>query len=94
MSCGREELSLLDVDDPPGARRGDEQIRLARQERRDLQDVGDLGRRRRLRGLVDVGQDRHAGRLADAREHAQPFVEARAAKRARPTSGSPCRTTP
>ena len=40
----REELSLLDVDDAPGAGRGDEQVGLPRQERRNLQDVGDLGR--------------------------------------------------
>ena len=78
---GREELALLDVDDPVGARRRFEQVRLPREERRNLQDVGDLGDRRRVRGLVDVGQDRDAGALAHAREDAQALVEARAAER-------------
>ena len=62
MSGGREELPLLDVDDPAGARRGDEQIGLPREERGNLQHVGDLGGRRGVRRLVDVGQDRHARR--------------------------------
>ena len=57
---GREELALLDVDDAAGPRRGDEQVGLPAEERRNLQDVGDLGGRRRLRRLVDVGEDRHA----------------------------------
>ena len=63
--AGREELALLDVDDAAGARRGDEQIGLPREERRNLQHVGDFGRRRRVRRLVDVGQDR-ARRLVRA----------------------------
>ena len=46
---GREELALLDVHDAAGLGRRDEQVGLPRQERRDLQHVGDLGRRRRLR---------------------------------------------
>ena len=43
---GREELALLDVDDAAGSRRGDEQIGLPREERGNLQHVGDLGGRR------------------------------------------------
>ena len=89
-----EELALLEVHDPARARRGDDQIRLPDEERRDLEDVGDLGGARRLPRFVDVGQDRHARRLADAREDAQPFVDARAAERPAPTCGWPCRTTP
>ena len=57
----REELALLDVDRAPGPRGGHDQVGLPGEERRNLQDVDDLGGRRRLRRLVDVGQDRHAG---------------------------------
>ena len=78
---GREELALLEVDDPVGSRRRLEQVRLTRQERGNLQHVGDLGDRRGVRGLVDVGQDGDAGALAHAREDAQAFFEARAAER-------------
>jgi len=77
----REKLSLLHVHRAAGRGGGGEQIGLPRQERRDLQDVGDLGRGRRLRRLVNVGEDRHAGSLADAAEHAQPFGEPGAAER-------------
>ena len=69
----REELSFLDVHDAAGARGRDEQIRLPREERRDLQDVRDLGGARRLRRLVDVGQDRYAGGFAHARERGIPY---------------------
>ena len=41
---GREELTLLDVDDPAGLGRGDEQIGLPAEERGNLQHVGDLAR--------------------------------------------------
>ena len=79
---GRQELALLDVHDAVGARRGFEQVRLARQECRNLQDVGNLGDWRGVRGLVDVGQDGDAGALADSRQHTQAGHESRAAKRA------------
>ncbi len=80
MSVGREKLALLQVDDPVGSRRGFEQVGLPREERRNLQDVGDFGDRRGVRGLVDVGQDGDAGALAHAREDPQAFFEARAAE--------------
>ena len=95
MSAGREELSLLDVDDASGLRGGDEQIGLPREERRDLQHVGDLRRRGApapARGCRSGSARRRL--LAHAREHAQAFVEARTAERLAPTCGSPCRTTP
>ena len=78
----REELSLLDVDDAAGPRRRDEQIGLPGEERRDLQDVGDLGDGRRLRRLVDVGEDRaRRPPRARGRRMRTPFVEPRAAER-------------
>ena len=77
----REELSFLDVDDAPGPCRRDEQIRLPAEERRDLQHVDGLGDRRRLRRLVDVGQDGHADLLAHAPQDADTFGQPRAAKR-------------
>ena len=76
----REELALLDVDDASRAGCRDDQIGLPREERGNLQDVGDFGRARGLPGFVDVGQDRHASRFANAREDAQPFVDPRTAK--------------
>ena len=60
----RQELALLEVDDPAGLRGRDDEVGLPREERRNLQDVGDLGGLRRLPGLVDVGQDRHADVVA------------------------------
>ena len=78
----REELSFLDVDDAAGPCRRDQQIGLPAEERRDLQHVGDFGGRRRLRRLVDVGQDGHADLLAHPPQDAEPFGQPRAAKRA------------
>ena len=55
---GRQELTLLDVDDASGLRRGHQEVGLPAQERRNLQDVGHRGRGRRVRRLVDVGENR------------------------------------
>ena len=49
-----------------------------REEGRRLQHVDDLGRRRDLRDVVHVGQDRHAERVLHLLEDAQPLVHARA----------------
>ncbi len=56
ISLRRDELALLDVDDAAGAPGRDQQIRLAAQERRDLQDVDGFGGGFGLRGLVDIGE--------------------------------------
>ena len=69
----REELSLLEIDHAPGARSRFEQVGLTRQKRRNLKHVGDFGDRRRMRGLVDVGENGDAGSLADAREDHRPL---------------------
>jgi hypothetical protein len=48
----RKKLTLLDVDDGAGPRRGDNQVRLARKEGRDLNDVGNRRDRSSLRRFV------------------------------------------
>ena len=78
---GREKLPLLQIDRPPGLRRGHDEVGLPRKERGNLQHVGDLRDRRRLIGLVDVGEDRHAEALLDARQDFQSFFDAGTAKR-------------
>src|SRR5262245_15652153 len=80
--AGREELTFLDVDDPSGCGRGGQQIGLSREERRNLQHVGNVSGGARLRRLVDVGEDRDVKLRLDAGEHAQPFLETRTAERA------------
>ena len=78
MSCGRDELALLDVDDAAGAAGGQQEVRLAAEEGGNLQDIRDFGGRFGLRRLVDIGEDRIAGGL-QAGEDAQTFAQARAA---------------
>ena len=68
MSLGARNWPFLTLTGAPGLRRGDEQIGLPAEERGNLQDVDDLGGRRRLRRLVDVGQDRQPGALLDLGE--------------------------
>ena len=58
----------------------DQQVGLARQERRNLYHVCHLGHLRRVRWLVDVGQNRHTRRFADLRERAEAVPEARSSK--------------
>ena len=77
---GREELALLDVDRVAGLGRGDQEIGLAAQIGRDLQDIDRLGGRRALLGQMHVGQDRDAARLADLGEDRQPVADADAAR--------------
>ncbi|OQB38810.1 MAG: hypothetical protein BWY06_01882 [Candidatus Latescibacteria bacterium ADurb.Bin168] len=77
----RQELPLLHVDAPPRARRGKEQVGLAAEERRDLQDVDNLGSRSGLRRLVHVGENGNADLSAHLRQDAQALVEARPPER-------------
>jgi hypothetical protein len=76
---GREELSLLDVDDPAGLGRGHQKVGLTAQERRDLQDVADFAGGGGLCALVDIGQHRQLELVPHRREHGESDVEARAA---------------
>ena len=77
----REELALLHVDRLAGARGRDEEIGLPRQERRDLQDVDDRRRCRRVRGLVDVGEHRQPGPAPDLAKGREPGLQAGTAER-------------
>ncbi len=77
----RQKLSLLDIDDGPRARGGNEEIRLTRQKRRDLNDVRHRGCCRRLSGLVDVREDRQSCSRLDVGKRAKSRVEPRASKR-------------
>ena len=75
---GRQELTLLDVDDLAGFGGGNQQIGLAAEECRNLQDVDDLrgahalldvvhvGQHRQLQALLDLGKDRQRRLQADA----------------------------
>jgi hypothetical protein len=78
----REELAFLDVDHASGSGRRNQQIGLPAEECRNLQNVGDVGRRLRVGWFVNVGDDRHAERRLDPRQHAKSLVEARSAERA------------
>ncbi len=68
------------IDDPARSCGRDDQIGLTGEKGRNLQHVGDFGDRRRLAGVVDVGQDRNAEARLDAGEHREPFPQAGAAK--------------
>ena len=64
MSAGARNCPFLMLMVRPVLRGRDDQVGLPRQERGNLQHVGDLGDRRGLIGLVNVGQDRHAQRAS------------------------------
>ena len=73
---GRHALTLFDVD--PFARfpGGGEEVGLAAQKRRDLDDVDDFGSLCRMRALVDIGKDREAELFPDLFEDLQPAFPA------------------
>jgi hypothetical protein len=77
----REELPLLHVHGLPCACRRDEQIGLPRQKCGDLQDVNHGGRRGRVRGLVNIGQDGEPRTGPDLAKRGQSRVKAGAAER-------------
>ena len=76
----RQELALLDVDHGTGARGGDEQIRLPREERRNLQHVGDRRRAACDASWMSVRIGRPVRAFTSAKR-LQTRLEARAAKR-------------
>ena len=89
----REELALLDVHHPAGARRRDKQVGLPAEERRDLQDVHHAGHRLRLpTSWTSVSTGTPTARLTSARMRRpspRPDRETRCS-----TCGWPCRTRP
>ena len=78
----------------PGAPRGDEQVGLAAEKRRDLERVGDLGGRRGLRRLVDVGQHRQPAGGAHPLEQRAGLPPVPGPRGAPPRRGWPCRSWP
>ena len=90
----RKKLSLLHVDRLARSGGRNEQVGLTAEKRRNLQDVGDRRRRRRVRRLVNVGQHRQAGARFDLGQRAQPGVETRDRERTPARCDSPCRTMP
>ena len=73
-------MPLLDVDRPAGPRRRLQEVGLARQEGRDLEQVDHLGDRPGLDRLMDVGGHGQAGLGLDALERPHPLLEARPAE--------------
>src|SRR5262249_46975777 len=71
----REELAFLDIDDATSAACRNEEIGLAAEERRNLENVGDSRRGFRLDGFVNVGKSRKAGRL-QGRQYPQTLAQA------------------
>ena len=80
MSQGARNWPFLTLTTRPVCGSGDQKVGLPAQEGRDLQHVDDLGDRRALRGLVHVGEHRHAERLADLGEDRQRRLQADAAR--------------
>jgi hypothetical protein len=76
---GLHPLPLLHVHRPPRTTRREEQIGLAAEERRDLEDIYDLCDCRRMGRLVDVGEERQAARGTGGLERAEALLETRAA---------------
>jgi hypothetical protein len=67
------------VGGPAGGADGDQQVGLAAEEGRDLQQVDHLGGRRRLLGGVHVGGHRHAHRRPGRRQPPEAGAQARPA---------------
>ena len=70
----RKELALLDIGHAARPADGNQQIRLPRKERWNLQHVADLRRRRDMRDFVHIGQDRQPRALLDLSENASPSL--------------------
>lgn len=75
----RKKLALFHVDDRPRFRGCDEKVRLPAQERRDLQDIDDLGDRGTLVFRMNIGQHRHAAGFAYLCEYRQGLLQPDAA---------------
>ena len=76
---GRHELALLDIDHALRHGRGHDQIGLAAQECRNLQDVRDFRHLGDVGGFVHVGKNRHVHFIFHFFQDAQTFHQSRAA---------------
>ncbi len=76
-----QKLRLFDVDRRTGFRHCYDEIGLARQKGRQLDDVGDFRRRRCLPRLVHVGDDGHVMAGLDISQDLQAFFQPRPAVR-------------
>ena len=75
MSAGARNCPFLILIGAAGFRGGNDDIRLPGEKRRNLEHVGNLGNRRRLSRVVDVGEDRNAEPLLDRRRGSQALVQ-------------------
>ena len=71
---GGEELAFLHGDRGSGGSAGGEEIGLAAEKSRYLQEIHDLCRGVGLSGFVDISEDRHTERVSDGGELAQAGV--------------------
>jgi len=77
---GGNELALLDVDGAAGAAGSDQQVSLAAEESRDLENVGGFSGDLAVGRLVNVGEDGQAAIFGDSGEDPRAFDETGAAK--------------
>src|SRR4051812_4884800 len=77
---GRHKLPFFDIDRTAGLPYLNEQISLSAEEGGNLQDVHGFGNNFSLRGLMNVGQDRHA-KAPHLFQNANAFGQTRAAVR-------------
>ena len=75
---GRKKLSFFQVHHAARLSRSDEQIRLPRKKRGNLQNVGHFGNGSRLGRFMNIRQDRNPKALLDFFQDAQPLGEPRA----------------
>src|SRR5271169_4257589 len=78
----RHELALLDVDGTSCLRRSRQQVSLAAQKRWNLDYVNRLGDARNIRGLIDIGEHRHAHNIPNFVENPQSLGQAGTSKAA------------
>src|ERR1700677_3538346 len=77
---GREELAFFHVYNAAGAACGDEQVRLAAEERGNLKNVADFGGARNLGDIVNIGEERQAGFFLNIFQDRQTLFQAWTAK--------------
>ena len=75
-----KELALLDVDRGPGFTCGQQKVRLAAQESRDLQHIAGVSGRGALARIVHIGQHGAAEFVANFRQDRQPRVQPQPAR--------------